>query len=588
MVALYPFFILEHYIVSGGIMTTQPQPPFHTTIEALNRFFEDSWDLTADLNLKTGDPLTDRLDANWRRFRQAVLAALSEQEEITGQSAASAARNSVRTKDIQDRMTSMRDSLHQAMASMAEVAAGAREAAAAVVQSAEQVGEARAVTRRTYDSAQSMAESVAEIGQMLNQVSGQLDALGAQSKQVGDLSQVVRGIAQQVNLLSLNASIEAARAGVHGRTFAVVAQEVRRLADHTTRQANDIDGVIKQVVSQVNEAGTSMSTGMKRAHHLSEQAHAASRSAADIDELVTRIAAPFEELTATMEEHTATLSEISGSVDDMSHATDAIAEHVNYVAGESGTLLGLTQQAQMHLTRFYKGSFMDQVKAATFAMAEEMERVLTAAIESGRVTLDDVLALDYTEIRGAAIRDLSRLFDVSRVPLTGFVPPKFSTRYDSAVDSALQQVLDRYLQHQPALFFTGMVDLNGYQPITNSNTCKAWTGDFKADAMSNRLKRFSTDPAQLASGQMGLRTPDFASLSTEAYVRDPKTVLTRSEFLRLGNTLRQADDPQGLFTIYTYAGLSGKVASICAAPVYVKGHRYGAVMIGWEPKVGHR
>jgi methyl-accepting chemotaxis protein len=566
-------------------MHTEQTTALQAAVQRLTAFLNGSWNLTEDLNLDTGDPLAAELDAGWRRFRKALLASLLQQETITAQSAAAAARNSVRTKDMQTRMAEMQASMKESVENLAQMTQSAVETAAAVESSTATVHQAREATESTASNAAAMATALTDVARFLTTVSQQLDTLAAQSQQIGDLSGVVKKIATQTNMLSLNASIEAARAGAHGRGFGVVAAEVRRLADSTAKQATQIEQVVREVAGQLQKASSSMATGLQQAQSTAEQAQAASRSVSNIGQLVVQVAAPFQQLAATMQQYSASLSAVSSEVSVTNQHIVGLAEHVNLVAGESQSLLKLTQNAQISLARFRKGSFTDAVKEAALRMATDLAQVFDAAISAGKVTLDDVLALEYTEITGAAIRDLQRLFHTARVPASGFKPPKYSTRYDRAVDVALRQVLDRYLGVLPGILFTSVMDLNGYLPISTTETCKEWTGDFQADLLGNRLKRFSTDQAQLEAAHMGLRLPALPLDTSEPYVRNMKSVLSRAEIIRYGNSLKQAEEPADLFTIYTFASLSGRVTTQLAVPVYVRGHRYGAAIIGWEPKV---
>lgn len=567
-------------------MLANAAPNVEGVLEQFVDFLENTWDLTLDLELSRGDSLTTRLDLNWRRFRMAVLQALSEQEEITGQSAAAAARNSVRTTGMREQMTEMRAGMLQSVAAMTDVAGGSREAAASVGRAADLVGQAQQTTRATAANAGNLAASISQIAATLSGVSEQLDALASESMQVASLSQVVKGITKQVNLLSLNASIEAARAGQHGRGFAVVATEVGRLAERTAKQTNEIEAVIGRVTGHLRDAGANMGGSVKLAQSLVEGAHAASLGAADIDGMMGQVSAPFRALTGDMERYSTTLSDVSARVGQLAGRTEQMSDQLDLVHRESSSLLQLTRAAQNRLGRFHKGSFTDKVKRAAEQMAGDLSAVLEGAIDARRVTLEDVLDLTYTEIKGPQIRSLSRLCDVSRVPLSGFNPPKFQTRYDAAVDLALREVLNRYLDAMPSLFFTSLLDLNGYAPVSHSAGCKDWTGDFKQDAAGNRFKRLTTDLPQLQAARMGLKVPEYTSLSAGPYLRDPKTVLTREQLVQLGNPLRQADEPEDLFLLHTFAGLSGNVASFCAVPLYVKGWRFGAAIIGWEPRVG--
>ncbi|HEY3367975.1 MAG TPA: methyl-accepting chemotaxis protein [Symbiobacteriaceae bacterium] len=561
-----------------------PEDHLRASVEKLVNYLAGTWDLTQDLQLTTGDPLTDALDTHWRRFRNAALKTLQDLEQVAGLSATAAARNSVRTRDLQTRMTAVEVGMREAETVLGQGVTGSQAAAGAVADSAELAEQTREATHQSVATASAMVDSISEISEALMNASKRLATLGEQSKQIGELSLVVKGIAGRVNLLALNAAIEAARAGDHGRGFAVVAQEVRRLAEGSTRQAQEIESVVRQVVGQVDAAVSGMDAGMTRTNTLVGQTRSTASTLTEIDDLVARVSAPFQELSHTMREHAGMLSGVSDSVSRMAGETRSMAEPVALVARESKDVLTYIQRSQVGLSRFHKGSYTDQVLKVCFAMAAEAGQLFADAIAGGKVSLEDVLDLTYTEIKGAQIKELARLFNVDRVPLSGFDPPKFRTAYDRVLAQPLAELQDRYLAAVPDLLYTNVLDLNGYQAAANANTSKDWTGDFRADALGNRLKRLTTDLPQLNAAQLGLKIPTFDSLSVGPYVRDPKTVLTRAQILKLGNTLRQADEPERQCSRYTFAGLSGNVATLCAVPVYVQGWRYGVAVIGWVPK----
>jgi methyl-accepting chemotaxis protein len=424
-----------------------------------------------------------------------------------------------------------------------------------VAHSADLMAEARNNAAETVAGAGAVASAIGEIAQMLQASADAMSTLGRQSQQISDLSQVVKGIAGRVNLLALNAAIEAARAGEHGRGFAVVAQEVRKLAENSTRQAQEIETVVRQVVGQLGNAGSDIGAGVRRANDLIAETDAATRSVTDIERLVAEIVTPFQAVSGSMQSHADMLTGVSTSVTQMAAETQQMTEPVDLVARESSQLLRHLHDAQSSIGSFCTGSFTDQVRRNCVELAREVGAVFDAAVAGGKVRLEDVVGLSYSEIKGAQVQALSRLFDVSRVPLSGFNPPKYTAAYDQAVEGELQAVLDRYLGMLPDLLYTSVIDLNGYAPISNRITCRDWTGDFRADALNNRVKRLTTDLAQLEAAQVGLKVPAQTSLSVGPYVRDMRTVYTREEFKRFGNPLLQADEPEGIVSCHTLAGL---------------------------------
>ena len=146
-----------------------------------------------------------------------------------------------------------------------------------------------------------VAETIAgmgEIEQTVTQVSADIHQLGERSDQIGAIIAVIRGIADQTNLLALNAAIEAARAGEQGRGFAVVADEVRKLAEKTGTATEEIGQMIGGVQDQVRQTVVSMTqsqsqvkAGVERAGKAGESLTAILASVNDVADMMERIAA---------------------------------------------------------------------------------------------------------------------------------------------------------------------------------------------------------------------------------------------------------------------------------------------------------
>ena len=137
---------------------------------------------------------------------------------------------------------------------------------------------------------QAMYDQLSEAAEK-NQESGKRIAeLEEQSRQIGEIVQAVVMIADQTNLLALNAAIEAARAGEHGRGFAVVADEVRNLAEISERSARDIRGVVEEIRSGVEQVVKDINVVVEEFVNMREETETAYRGFGKVGELFNQYA----------------------------------------------------------------------------------------------------------------------------------------------------------------------------------------------------------------------------------------------------------------------------------------------------------
>ncbi len=199
------------------------------------------------------------------------------------------------------------------------------------------------VVSRTVNEVQEIAQTVSELAQGMV-------SLGERSKQIGDIVGVIKDIADQTNLLALNAAIEAARAGEQGRGFAVVADEVRKLAEKTTNSTAQIGEMITAIQVEMERAVQSMDVGSSKVEtgvHLATEAGESLqeivRSVNELQAMVQQIASATEEMSAVSEhissdiEIVASVSrETSASSTEISQAVDNIARLSAELKGEAG------------------------------------------------------------------------------------------------------------------------------------------------------------------------------------------------------------------------------------------------------------
>ncbi|CAG0973866.1 hypothetical protein RHDC4_01459, partial [Rhodocyclaceae bacterium] len=156
--------------------------------------------------------------------------------------------------------------------------------------------------------------------------------LGRSSDQIGEIIDVIDDIADQTNLLALNAAIEAARAGEQGRGFAVVADEVRKLAERTTKATKEIAGMIKKIQSDTSEAVQSMEEGTSEVERGIALADRAGSSLQEIVGVSQKVTDMVGQIAAASEEQSSASEQISKNVEAISKVTGETAQGTQQIA----------------------------------------------------------------------------------------------------------------------------------------------------------------------------------------------------------------------------------------------------------------
>jgi methyl-accepting chemotaxis protein len=543
------------------IQTVDERP---TAIDAPAKDGSGSWDLMllAERGGETGEVAGD------------VATALKDLGATVTDFSIGAARSAVSVGVIElevDRLYTQFEDLARRAESLREGAEhgshAADDAAATAKELHDEADRGRTVVGHVIDAISELREQSVQVADLLDRV------VREELQDISSLSGVIESVARQTKLLALNAAIEAARAGESGRGFAVVADEVGRLAAETASQTAQIRETIDRTSGEMKSIQRAADAARERASASAADSDAGRAALENIAMLLERSS---ESASVLADRAAAEREDAEHVADDLSAMTASVADiraRSSAVAADQLELSASTERASRTLVRFRTGSTVDRLHARCHVLAGELRQILEDAIESHQVSLAQVVALDYEELRGPQIRSLQTLFDTSQVPDGGFSPPKYATAYDRIVDVAMMERMDAVLAEEPGVTFALPFDLNVYAPAHNTPFTRDWTGDPERDLIGNRTKRFFLDSAALTrAARMDLG------------VALPARRVSRRELEQAGAQLRETPDAARSVLLETCARGTGAVLSTLSVPLFACGERFGVVTIGWDPE----
>ena len=241
--------------------------------------------------------------------------------------------------------SSMAAAVEEMTVSIDQVADNAREAHGISVQAGDQAGKGTLVI-------QSAALEMNKIADAVRSSSVIIEDLEVKSDQITSIVKTIREIADQTNLLALNAAIEAARAGEQGRGFAVVADEVRKLAERTSRSTSEITAMVEKIQSGTRNAVSSMETGVNQATKGVELAGQAGTSIHEIRDGALRVVEVVNSISDSIREQGSVSSDIAKNIEHIARMSEESASAVKHSASAARHLQQLSAALLSAVSRF--------------------------------------------------------------------------------------------------------------------------------------------------------------------------------------------------------------------------------------------
>jgi len=338
-------------VLVGLLLIRSITRPLGSTIAAMADLSSGDGDLTRTLP-ETGPAELVLLARHFNQFsatiRELVVQVTSAGGQLT--QAANSLQGVTRTTALavqgqQAGTTQLSASMGQMLVAVQEVAGHAEQAA----------GTAEVATERTESSRQEVIRAMGDIELLagtLTETSTSISRLSEESRNIDQVLTVIQSISEQTNLLALNAAIEAARAGEAGRGFAVVADEVRNLAQRTHDSTREIQTIIDNLQRDTQIAVQSMQAGVERAQASAEVSSAIEQSLNDIAASIQTVSTLTIQIAGATQEQAATAEEVNRSVIEISDQSASVSDEAGRTSAASGEITEIAERLSGLIRRF--------------------------------------------------------------------------------------------------------------------------------------------------------------------------------------------------------------------------------------------
>lgn len=380
-----------------------------------------------------------------------------------------------------------------------------------------------AMARNSYGELVNVTTKIQQINRTVSSFIDTVAELGKSSASILQIINIINGISEQTNLLSLNATIEAARAAEHGKGFAVVAEEVRELAKRIKPATEEITANINSMIEIVDKTQNETKEILQYSK--------------ETDEVVGQTTENFKNLITDFEMTDDQLIKIAAAIEELSTNNNEITTKVDAINGLSQDIahdMESSEHSASGLNRVTE-KMLEMVSSFTTGEGVFDELITTAKI----IQKDFQQGIQKLKDQGVDVFDRN----YKKVPNTE--PQKYLTAFTKAFEKEMIPLFDAAKKKIPNSIYVLAIDKNGYLPAHHGEFSQPMTGDKERDLLYSRNQRI---------------------------------------FYHVNSEKRRCTHTDPLL-MQTYMRDTGQILNDLSMPIYVNGRHWGALIIGFDPKV---
>jgi len=317
--------------LSSGIVTRKIIAPLGSLVSTMREIATGEGDLTKRIEIDRKDEL-GQLGEQFNVFIEKIQdlikqskSAVSDVDDSAGQVVEAINKASVGARSQKEELELIATASTEMSHTVQEISQGTKRTTEYASFADNQASKGQGIVAESTASIEALSAAV-------NQAADVVDQLNQDSESIGQVLEVIRAIAEQTNLLALNAAIEAARAGEQGRGFAVVADEVRSLAQRTQESTENIQNIIGGLQSNAHNAVNAMQDGQSKASEGVQSAHAVRNILSEIANCIAQIQSQAEEINTATTEQVKVSEEITRNVVNIRDLADGTVNQAELVA----------------------------------------------------------------------------------------------------------------------------------------------------------------------------------------------------------------------------------------------------------------